>query len=275
MSRPRLPDWLIYCGAVAVLIFAAVGWQERADAPAAPPPVSGDDVGLVSQTPFDLRHVRPLPRGPMQARVGTAFSVSSAGVWLTARHVVEGCRRTAVIVADGRGVIARVIADPSSDVAVLTTEGGGPPLPLVTKPVLADGQRAFHPGFPRGAPGEATSIYLGRDTWRGPERGAASQAVLAWAQTGRTDGVKGSLAGLSGSPVLDRAGQVVGVTLAESPRRGRIYAAPASAIRAALARAKVRLTGLAAGQEVNVDNYGRVADGLRRDLRVAEVACLT
>jgi S1-C subfamily serine protease len=178
-------------------------------------------------------------------------------------------------VADGRGVLAEAISDPSTDVAVLKTEGGGPPLPLALTEPLVDGQRAFHPGFPHGAPGEATSLYLGHDDWRGQGRGAQGQRVLAWAETGRTAGVSGSLAGMSGAPVLDQEGRVVGVTLAQSPRRGRIYAAPGDAIRAALARAKVELTGLASGQDISVDNYGMVADGLRRDLRVAEVACLT
>ena len=30
----------------------------------------------------------------------------------------------------------------------------------------------------------------------------------------------------------------------------------------------------ATGEPINIENYGRVADGLRRDLRVAEVVCL-
>ena len=277
MSRPRFPDWLIYCGAVAAVVFAAMAWRQRADAPPAPPPIPGaaDPALLTSETPFNPRKVKPMPDGPLQTRAGTAFSISAAGVWLTARHVIEDCRQAAVIVADGRGVLAKVIADPESDVAVLQTEGGGPPLPLAPKRDLADGQRAFHPGFPQGRPGEATSIYLGRDAWRERARWARPQDVLAWAESGRTDGIKGSLAGLSGAPVLDKAGQVVGVTLAEAPRRGRLYAAPPDAIRAALARAKVKLTGLAQGQPVTIDNYGRVADGLRRDLRVARVACLS
>ena len=275
MRRPSLPDWLIYCGTVAAVAFAAVTWRQRADAPPAPPPVPGASDTLAAEAPFEPGEVKPVPDNPLFTRSGTAFSVSSAGVWLTARHVVDDCRKVAVIVADGRGVVAEVTAGPEADVAVLKTEGGGPPLPLALRAQLYDGQRVFHPGYPQGEPGEATSIYLGRDQWRGPERGARPQPVLAWAESGRTDGVEGSLAGLSGAPVLDRAGQVVGVTLGESPRRGRLYAAPAEAIRSALARAKVDLTGLAQGQPVNVDNYGRVADGLRRDLRVAEVACLT
>jgi S1-C subfamily serine protease len=275
MAQPSLPDWLIYCGTVAAVAFAAITWRQRADAPPAPPPVPGASDTLAAEAPFDPRTVKPVPDNPLFTRSGTAFSVSSAGVWLTARHVVDGCRRVAVVVADGRGVVAQVTASHDADVAVLKTEGGGPPLPVADRAVLYDGQRAFHPGYPKGEPGEATSIYLGRDEWRDPARGARPQAVMALAESGRTDGASGSLAGLSGAPVLDGSGRVVGVTLGESPRRGRLYAAPSEAIRSALARAKVDLTGLAQAEPLDVDNYGRVADGLRRDLRVAEVACLT
>ena len=74
--------------------------------------------------------------------------------------------------------------------------------------------------------------------------------------------------------VLDAAGQVVGLTLAEAPRRGRIYAASGEAIRAAMAKAGARPSSLARGEVIDVDNYGRVADTLRRDLRVARVVCL-
>ena len=38
MHFPRLPDWLIYAAIVMALLIAAVGRQERVDAPPAPPP---------------------------------------------------------------------------------------------------------------------------------------------------------------------------------------------------------------------------------------------
>ena len=99
----------------------------------------------------------------------------------------------------------------------------------------------------------------------------ASQVV---AEVGRTDGLKGGLAGLSGAPVLDGAGRVIGVTLAESPRRGRLYSAPQSVIRTALKRAGQSPGGFAEGRPIGPGNYGRAADALRRDLSVAPVACL-
>jgi hypothetical protein len=80
---------------------------------------------------------------------------------------------------------------------------------------------------------------------------------------------------LSGAPVLDAAGRVIGLTVAEAPRRGRIYtAAPESLVRA-LARAGVKTTPPGAPSEpITVENYGRASDALRRELRVAQVTCL-
>jgi serine protease Do len=269
------PDWLVYSAAVAGLIVLAVVRQgrEHADAPAAPPPLPAAAAMLSLTSPMPASLVRQLPRAN-EREVGTAFSVSDAGVWLTARHVVGDCRRAAVLVSPGRGVIAKVIADRSGDVAVLTTEGGAPPLPLADEQPKRPGLRAYHPGFPAGQPGEAASRLIGPYRLHGSLRGEPDQPVLAWTEVGRTKGLKGSLAGLSGAPVLDNRGRVIGVTLAESPRRGRIYTAPPEAIRAALAYARQSPAGFAQGQSISTGNYGRAADGLRRDLRVAPVACL-
>jgi serine protease Do len=98
--------------------------------------------------------------------------------------------------------------------------------------------------------------------------------VLVWAETGRTDGLKGTLGGLSGAPALDDQGRVVGVTIAEAPRRGRIYTTSPETTARALAVSGRRLAD-APATPISADNYGRVADDLRRNLRVAQVVCLT
>ena len=54
-------------------------------------------------SPFDPAVVVEVP-GETKPGSGTAFSVADNGVWLTARHVVEGCGQTALVVAEGRGV---------------------------------------------------------------------------------------------------------------------------------------------------------------------------
>ncbi|HYG25718.1 MAG TPA: serine protease, partial [Caulobacteraceae bacterium] len=130
MQFPRLPDWLIYSAVVAALVVAAVGRQEQADAPAPPPPAPGmEGVPLGPASPFDPAVVVEVP-GRAEPGAGTAFSVADSGVWLTARHVVDGCARTALVVAEGRGVAVRATIDPRSDAAVLISDGGAPALPL-------------------------------------------------------------------------------------------------------------------------------------------------
>ncbi len=274
MHFPRLPDWLIYAAVVAALLIAAIGRQERTDAPAPPPPapeVEGAALGPAS--PFDPAVVVAVS-DKTEPGAGTAFSVAQSGVWVTARHVVEGCARAAIVVAPGKGVEAAVRIDPHSEAAVLTTDGGAPALPLGLSAALRRGERAFHPGFPQGRPGETSSRLIGRENLVVQGRGARTESVLVWAETGRTDGLKGTLGGLSGAPALDSDGRVIGVTIAEAPRRGRIYTT-APETTALILAPNLRGLPAAAGVPITADNYGRVADDLRRNLRVAQVVCLT
>ncbi|MFN3858853.1 MAG: serine protease [Caulobacter sp.] len=277
MQFPRLPDWTIYAAVVAALVIASIGRQERADAPAPPPPVPGEeDVPLGPASPFDPAVVVEVEDGPRPSS-GTAFSVSAAGVWVTARHVVEGCPAAAIVVADGRGVAARVSINMAGDAAVLTTEGGAPSMPLLSRAEAAKlkrGTRAFHPGYPQGRPGEVASRLLGRENLIVRGRGARTEPVLVWAEVGRTDTLRGPLSGLSGAPAIDAAGRVIGVTVAESPRRGRIYTTTPETLLSAIEAARQSPSGFITGDQVNTENYGRVADALRRELRVAQVVCL-
>ena len=64
------------------------------------------------------------------------------------------------------------------------------------------------------------------------------------------------------------------VTIAEAPRRGRIYTTAPESFAPAI-RGEQRADEAALGEPVTIDNYGRVADTLRRDLRVAQVVCLS
>ncbi|HEX5265010.1 MAG TPA: serine protease [Phenylobacterium sp.] len=274
MHFPRLPDWLIYAAVVVALLIAAVGRQERADAPPPPPPApAAEGAALGPASPFDPSVVVEVS-DKTQPGAGTAFSVSASGVWVTARHVVEGCSQAAIVVSPGRGVAASVKIDPEAETAILTTDGGAAPLPLGLTAGLRRGERAFHLGFPQGRPGEASSRLIGRENLVVEGRGARTEPVLVWAETGRTDGLKGTLGGLSGAPALDDQGRVVGVTIAEAPRRGRIYTTSPETTARTLAASGRRLSEIP-GTPISAENYGRVADDLRRNLRVAQVVCLT
>jgi serine protease Do len=274
MRFPRLPDWAVYAAVVIAVLFAALGRDERADAPP-PPPKSSEPLGeaLGPASPFDPSVVVDVPARAGPA-AGTAFSVARTGMWLTARHVVEGCRKAVVIVGPDTGVEVKIRLDPRGEVAVLSSEGGAAPLPLALSEPLRRGQRAFHPGFPQGAPGEASSRLLGRENLVVRGLGARTEPVLVWAETGRTEGLKGTLGGLSGAPALDSQGRVVGVTIAESPRRGRIYTTAPEVTGATLAAAGGRADAQALSEPITPGNYYYVADDMRRELQVAQVVCL-
>lgn len=273
MRFPHLPDWMIYAAVIGVILVASLSRGERADAPhdAAEDEMTGPLLGPI--TPFDPSVTVAAP-DDFQPVSGTAFSIAGDGRWITARHVVEGCRRPALVIDKTRALAADVRLAERADVALLLTDGGPPALPIASEAPLYKGQRAFHPGFPQGHPGEVASRLIGRETLKIRGHRSYDEPVLAWAEAGRTKGLKGSLSGLSGAPVLDRRGRVLGVTIAESPRRGRIYTtSPDTFVRTV--GAQQRADEAALGQAVTTQNYGAVADRLRRDLRVAQVVCLS
>lgn len=196
---PRLPVWLLYLAIVAAMLVVALGRREHANAPRPPPPAPFADQAPISPaSPFANATLVRLA-ATKDAR-GTAFSMNDRGVWLTARDVVAGCARPVIAVAEGWGAPAK-LRTIDGDTAVLTTDAGAPSLPLARAPPRS-GDSGFLPGFPGDGPGEVAALFLGRGLGR--DR-------LAWAEIGRTDGLKGLLSGLAGAPVLNAAGEITGM----------------------------------------------------------------
>lgn len=279
-----IPDWLLYIVVITVIVFVLFRVDQRQDAPEAyrnespetgsflPPPSQYDPAVLVEV-------------GPVASGMGSAFAISPDGWWLTARHVVDGCQAVGLIVS--RGAAVRVIdvkRAQFADIALLRTEDLTPEgdedaparraLSLDTSERRFQiGQRAFHVGFPQGRPGEAYSRLIGRETLIARGRYNLEEPVLAWAELGRTSGLRGSLAGISGGPAIASNGQVIGITVAESSRRGRIYTASPASILRLLRVEQVEAQGTP-GERLTPDNYGQESDDLRRTLAVAQVVCV-
>jgi S1-C subfamily serine protease len=155
---------------------------------------------------------------------------------------------------------------------VLTTAGGAPGLPLAGEQNLRPGESGFAAGFPEGGPGEVALRLIGPLILRTAPRDQPNGLALAWAEVGHTDGLAGARAGLVGAPVMDVQGRMAGVVLAQSPRRGLVFTSGPEDARRALA--KTRLGAQAQPEPISDDNYGRVADDLRRSLSVIQLVCL-
>ena len=266
-----IPDWVIY-----VLVLGMVLWVvfsgDSDDAPPPPPEaIQQEGAMLPPSSAFDER-VLVQVTAP-KSGIGTAFAINGEGQWLTARHVVDGCNEVSLLVAPGQYAPARsVTVSEQFDLALIETEISPNPAPINTDNDLRIGSYGFHVGYPQGRPGEAASRLMARSNLISRGRRSSSESVLAWAETGRTRGLMGSLGGLSGGPVYDENGNVRGVIVAESARRGRIYTAAPEAV-----ASFIKATGAETLGEVprsfTATTYGKEADYARRNLQVVKVAC--
>ncbi|MGD2133641.1 MAG: serine protease [Maricaulaceae bacterium] len=219
--------------------------------------------------------------GQAVAATGTAFSVGD-GVWMTARHVVDGCDATVLEVEEGEGPRAsEPLGDAdgealSAEISIVTSPLSRAPLALdVAEDDRGLGEDAYLIGYPTGVPGEVSGKLMGRATIQLRGRYAVGEPALVWAETSRTEGIEGHLGGLSGGPAFDHEGEVVGVMVAHAPRRGRIYTSAPSRIAAAVTDTGAETASDAAtAGPIRDANYGEVGRRLRRDLRVAKVRCV-
>lgn len=157
---------------------------------------------------------------PEPAGIGSGVVVDDEGRIMTAHHVVRDATRIEVQFADGTVSPARVVnADPANDIAVLESDRS----PQVIVPaVLGGGVRVGDPAYPVGNPlGYSGSLTagvvsgLGRSITR--EDGAGTLGGLIQFDAAVNPGS-------SGGPLLNRAGQVVGiVTALANPTEHRTF----------------------------------------------------
>jgi serine protease Do len=278
----RVPDWMVYLVVLAVVVgvlFSRGGGEDtmpdRPDIAGLPPGAPGPDEprGPAIPDPHPMDEKVLVQIGEVSDGIGTAFAVNRSGVWLTARHVVDGCQAVGLAIGDGRLVrVEEVITSGVSDLALLTTSRAPVAMAIDLERELHVGDVGFHVGFPQGKPGEAASRLQSRSRLVTRGRYDLDEPVLAWTEIARSGGIPDTLAGMSGGPVFDDDGTIIGVTVAESPRRGRIYTASPESVARFLDRHGVT-TSVDGGQPLSVDTLGDVADDMRDALGVVEVVC--
>jgi S1-C subfamily serine protease len=221
---------------------------------------------LPSESPRDERVLVDV--APVQSGVGTAFAINDDGLWLTARHVVDGCSDVALRIGNRRSLRMQTQIFEDSDIAVLRADWTRKPLPADLTSRRQIGEIGYFFGFPQGKAGEVVGSLIARNRMVVRGRYTNDEAILAWSELGRSRGLFGSLGGLSGAPVLDEDGEIIGVVSAESPRRGRIYSVAPRYLRGIITDPGVEQ------EPLSIETYGLSADKLRRDRRVAQVLCL-
>ncbi len=260
----KIPDWVFYACVVGLIYFNAARMQEDISAP--PPPAPELGPLLPSESPRDDQIITQIdiPR----SGTGTAFAIDGLGNWLTARHVVDSCSEVALKIGTTRIISASYEVLPKNDLAILRTNWTRKPLPNDVFERRQVGEMGYFIGFPQGRPGEVVGSLISRSRMLVRGRYTSDESVLAWAELGRTNGLRGSLGGLSGAPVLDRDGEIIGLVTAENPRRGRIYSVAPKALRPFFSNPTGR------PEPIDHLTYGLQADRLRRDRRIAQVLCL-
>jgi S1-C subfamily serine protease len=262
--RFRIPDWTIYFLIVFLIYFNAARNSPEIDS-STPPPELGPM--LPGQSPRDTTVL--VEMDAPSSGIGTAFAVDNKGTWLTARHVIDSCDSVGLKLGGGKVIKTKPAISQRADIGVLKTKWKREPIASDLYTQRQVGEQAYLMGFPQGRPGEVIGQLLGRHRLLVRGRYSTEEAILAWSEVGRTRGLKGSIGGMSGGPVLDKDGEIIGIVAAESPRRGRVYTVAPSSLRSVIPDG-VKTKAIA----ISNASYGLEADRYRRDRRIAQVICI-
>ena len=229
-SRRRRRRVLLY---VAVAVVAVLGLGAWLLWPAGPPPLTPADVDKAVQRGLQQAQEKQRNAPPdatvadhtitpslvivtaqrtdpdnIDTRLGSGVVINAAGAVLTALHVVEGASRIQLAFADGTTAGATVlVTKPESDIAVLAPDQ----LPdLVVPAVMAGpppvGDAVYAVGNPLGLTHSLTAgVVSATDRTIPTGRGQLSGLIQFDAAVNP---------GNSGGPLLNRAGQVVGIVTA-------------------------------------------------------------
>jgi serine protease Do len=170
----------------------------------------------------------PQPRKFTVPSLGTGFIISSDGYIVTNNHVVDGVDDVEVSFSDGRQAKASIVGqDPKTDIALIRVEGLKDlhALPLGDSDAILPGDWVIAIGNPFGLDHTVTAGIVsakGRDIGQGP-----------YDDYIQTDAAINP--GNSGGPLLNLAGEVIGINSAINPQANTIgFAVPINMAKAIL-----------------------------------------
>lgn len=167
--------------------------------------------------------------------LGSGFVIDPDGLILTNHHVVENAARIDVSIGKDRRLRAQIVgADPPTDIAILRIDARGlPALPLGDSNALRVGDWVLAIGNPFGLANTVSAgIISAKDRTTEDVPGLDPQGFYNFLQTDASINP-----GNSGGPLLDLAGNVVGVNTAINVQAHKIgYAIPVNMVRELLPR---------------------------------------
>jgi len=193
---------LLFSGIVALSISNLNGDQIQISAP-----LTTDSAGrmgaIASQSVFKLIIEN-------KNRMGTGFLHISGNV-LTAAHVIEGANPAdvTILMADGKKIdVAKIVADPDVDIAMLTPKQKiqATPLPLASSEEFSVGTQVSTWGFPSGYNGILPMLSVGYLSGKDAIRSSSGKIVGRFVVNAAFN------AGNSGGPLIDiESGSVIGI----------------------------------------------------------------
>lgn len=169
---------------------------------------------------------------------------------------------------EGHGVVVH----PDADLTLFRA-------PMLSEPAslggldLHIGDPGYHFGFPKGKPGAARTTLIGRRSARARDRGDISGPLLVWAEVERVPDSTEPLRGMSGGPAFDAAGQLVGVHVGGSRRRGRLFTTTPESLSELLTQAGIVPAVEGPVPAINAGDYVAIGEQLRLRLIVVRVYC--
>ncbi|MBR6168710.1 trypsin-like peptidase domain-containing protein [Candidatus Saccharibacteria bacterium] len=178
--------------------------------------------------------------GSVTQSAGTGMIVSKDGYVITNKHVVDGSRKISIITDDGDTYdnVKLVGTDPLNDVAYLKINGASnlPTISLGDSKTMAVGQPVLAIGNALGAYQNSVTQGIVSGTGRSVQAGDSNGSNVEYL----TDMIQTDAAinpGNSGGPLVNAAGDVIGINTATSTSaEGLGFAIPISAVKGMLKR---------------------------------------